>query len=254
MEAESTQSTETYIKLMAWLHANRKALMIGAGVVAVIAAVVGLMAWQKAAAEAEANKQLMDLPLATFADGRMVPTKADTFLEMAKQHPDTSASEYATLLGAEELFMNGKYPEAHQEFAKFIDEHPASLLLSQAKVALAACLEGEGKISEAAQKYQEVISLYATDANIVSPAKLTLARLDESLNKPEQALSYYEDLARINNPYDPWAAEARERGMILLMKHPELRKAPPAASQPPGASITLPPAASSAPAPAPAKP
>ena len=73
-------------------------------------------------------------------------------------------------------------------------------------------MEGEGKISEAAQKYQEIITTYPTEANIVSPAKLTLARLDEALNKPEQAFIYYQDLVRINNPNDPWAGEARERG------------------------------------------
>jgi predicted negative regulator of RcsB-dependent stress response len=262
MEAETTQSTETYIKVMTWLHTNRKSLTIGAGVVAAIAVIIGIVAWQKAEAESSADAQLMGLPLATFRDGRMVPAEASAFLDMAKQYPDTSAGEYAALLGAESLFMDGKYPEAHQEFSKFIDEHPASALLPQAKVGLAASLEGEGKISEAAQKYQEVISSYATDANIVSPAKLTLARLDEAQNKPEQALTYYEDLARINNPYDPWAAEARERGTILLIKHPELRKSPPGAtggpsassSQPAGAGLFPLPQSSSAPAPAKAKP
>jgi len=230
MEAESTQSTETYIKVMAWLHANRKALTIGAGVAVVIAVVIGIIAWQKAEAESSTGAQLMDLPLATFHDGRMVPTGATPFLDLARQSPDTTAGEYAELLGAEGLFMEGKYPEAHQEFSKFLDEHSDNALIPQAKVGLAACLEEEGKTQEAAQKYQEVIATYSTDANIVSPAKLTLARLDEAQNKPEQALQYYEDLARINNPYDPWAAEARERGMLLLMKHPELRKAPPGAS------------------------
>jgi tetratricopeptide (TPR) repeat protein len=261
MEAESTQSTETYIKWLAWLHANQKKLMIGAGVAAVIALAAGIMAWQKSEAEANANAQLMGLPLMTFGDGRMVPAEAGAFLDVAKQYPDTSAGEYAALLGAEALFTEGKYPEAHQEFSKFIDEHPASALLPQAKVGLAASLEGEGKISEAVQKYQEVISAYATEANIVSPAKLTLARLDEALNKPEQALTYYEELARINNPYDPWAAEARERGTLLLIKHPELRKpppgatsGPPAASQPAGLGLFPPQQTPNAPAPAAAKP
>jgi len=261
MEVESTQSTETYIKWLAWLHANQKMLMIGAGVAVVIALAVGVMAWQKNEAETDANMQLMGLPLETVRDGRLAPTEAGPFLDVAKQYPDTSAGEYAALLGAESLFTDGKYPEAGQEFSKFIDEHPASALLPQAKVGLAASLEGEGKISEAAQKYQEIISLYSTEANIASPVKLTLARLDEAQNKPEQALTYYEELARVNNPYDPWAAEARERGMLLLIKHPELRKpppgatgGPPSASQPAGLNLFPPQQASKAPAPAMAKP
>ena len=135
-------------------------------------------------------------------------------------------------------------------------------LVPQAKVGVAACLEGEGKIPEAAQKYQELISAYPSEPNIVSPVKLTLARLDEQLNKPEQALQYYMDLARIQNPYDPWSAEARERGEMLLLKHPELQKAQqappmstgglPPMSQKPAGIKPMPPAQSSKPGAAPA--
>jgi TolA-binding protein len=178
MEPESTQSTERYLKVLAWLHANQKTLMIGAGVAAVIALVIGIWTWQKSEAEANANAQLLSMPLATFRGNRLTPAQAGPFLKLAQDSPDTSAGEYAALLGAESLFTEGKYPEAHQEFSKFIVKYPESALLAQAKVGLAASLEGEGKISEAAQKYQEIISAYSTEANIVSPVKLTLARLD----------------------------------------------------------------------------
>jgi predicted negative regulator of RcsB-dependent stress response len=222
------------------LHANRKKLMIGGGVAAVIALTAGIIAWQKSEAESNANAQLLSVPLATLRGNRPAPSPAGPLLNLAKQYPDTSAGEYAALLGAESLFTEGKYPEAHQEFSKFIEQYPESALVAQAKVGLAASLEGEGKISEAAQKYQQIISTYPAEANIVSPAKLTLARLDEAQNKPEQALKYYEDLARINNPYDPWVVEARERGELLLAKHPELRKAPPGATGSPSAASQLP--------------
>jgi predicted negative regulator of RcsB-dependent stress response len=263
MEAESTQSTETYLKVLAWLHANQKKLVIAAVVVAVIAAAAGIMSWQKSAADADANAQLLAVPLMTFGGGQFTPTPAGPFLTLAKQSPDTSAGEYAELLGAEALFTGEKYPEAHQEFSKFIEEHPASALLAQARVGLAASLEGEGKASEATQKYLEILPAYSSEANIVSPVKLTLARLYEKQNKPEQALTYYSELARINNPSDPWAAEARERGELLLAQHPELRKAPPSApsvvpgsppagTRPPGVNPFTPAKATSAPAPAPA--
>jgi predicted negative regulator of RcsB-dependent stress response len=227
MEADSIQSTETYIKVLEWFHANRKALIIGAGAVVVIALVIGIMTWQKNAAESDADAQLMTVPLTSMQDGHVVSAPASALLKVSQEHPDTSAGEYAELLAGESYFLDGKYPEAHQEFSKFIEDHPISPLLAEAKIGLAASLEGEGKIQEAAQKYQEVVLTYPTEENIVSPVKLTLARLDEQLKKPEQALQYYEDLARIQNPYDPWAAEARERGTLLLMRHPELRKAPP---------------------------
>jgi hypothetical protein len=68
---------------------------------------------------------------------------------------------------------------------------------------------------------------YPAEMSIVSPAKLTLARLYEQQNQPQQALSYYAELARMlkQNPYDPWAAEASERAQLLVSKHPELLKA-----------------------------
>ena len=258
MEAESTQSTETYLKVIAWLHANQKMLVIGAGVAAAIGLVMGFMAWQKSEAESDANAQLMSVPLATVRNGQLMPTKASPFLKLASQYPNTSSGEYAALLGAESLFLNGKYPEAHEEFNKFIDTYPESLLLSQAKIGIAACLEGEGKTSEAAQKYLEVISAYPTDANIVLPAKLTLARLDEQLNKPDQAFTFYSELARNSSPYDPWASEARERGELLLISHPELRKnlsnatgGPPGASQPAGHGFVPPPQGGTVPVPSP---
>lgn len=233
MEAESTQSTDTYLKILAWLHANQKRLTIGGSIVVVIGLVIGYMSWQKSETESSANADLLHIPLFTIRGNQLVPTPAEPFMDVAKKYPDTSAGEYADLLAAEALFTSGKYPEAHQQFARFVDAYPASQLVSQAQMGIAASLEGEGKIPEAAQKYQEIISIYGSDPGIVSPAKLTLARLYEQLNKPELALNYYSELARINNPYDPWAAEARERGTLLLSKHPELRKAPPTQ---PGAS------------------
>lgn len=261
MEAESTQTTETYLKLAAWVHANRKVLIIGAGVAAAVAIAIGVVTWQKNAAETNADQSLMSQPLVVVEGNRITPAPASSFLDMAKEHADTAAGGYAELLGAKALFLDGKYPEAHQEFSKFIESNPDSPLMAQAKVGLAACLEAEGKFQEAAQQYQEIIVSYPTEASVVSPAKLTLARLDEQLNRPEQALSYYEDLARINNPYDPWAAEARERGAILLAKHPELRKPPPGATSGPVAvpqstapSLFPPAQTPSTPAPSPAKP
>jgi TolA-binding protein len=224
MEAESTQATETYIKVMEWLHTNRKPLTVGGGIVVVAILAITIMSWEKNQTEAKANADLLNVPLPGMIGNQVVTANPNSFLDVSKQYPDTPSGEYARLLGANSLFREEKFPEAHEQFSQFIDKYPQSALIPQAKVGLAASLEGEGKISEAAQLYQQIISTYSSDANIVTPVKLTLARLDEQLNKPDLALNYYIDLSRIQNPYDPWAAEARERGELLLMKHPELRK------------------------------
>jgi outer membrane protein assembly factor BamD (BamD/ComL family) len=152
---------------------------------------------------------------------------SSAYLEIARQYPNTSAGEYAELLAAESLFTDGKYPDAQHEFSSFVENHPESPLVPQAKLGVAASLEAQGKIPDAIQQYQALVSSYPNELNVISPAKLTLARLLDQENHPDQALNLYADLARSQNPNDPWGAEARERAQILLAKHPELRRTEP---------------------------
>jgi predicted negative regulator of RcsB-dependent stress response len=120
--------------MLAWLHANQKKLIIGGCVVAVIVLAGVFVAWQKTEAESSANARLLNVPLETFHGSQMTPTPAGPFLDLAKQSPNTEAGEYAAMLGAKALFTEGKYPEAHQEFSKFIEQYPDSPLFPQARV------------------------------------------------------------------------------------------------------------------------
>jgi predicted negative regulator of RcsB-dependent stress response len=257
MEAETSQtnSTETYYKVLAWLHANRKRLLIGLGVVVALGLIAGFIAWKKGQDAADANARLFELPVASTPTAPVIAPAPTAYLALAREYPNTSAGEYAVLFGAESLFIDGNYPESQQEFSKFIEDHPESPLVAEAKVGVAACMEAAGKTSDAIRKYQEIVSAYPSDLSVSGPAKLTLARLYEQENRPDQALTFYSELARSQNPYDPWAAEARERGELLLAKHPELRRAEPAhspapfsISQPGSPTASAPPAAAPAPA------
>jgi predicted negative regulator of RcsB-dependent stress response len=249
-----TQSTEAFYRFLAWLHANQKRLFIGAGVVIGLGLIAGIMAFKKSQDAANANERLFNLPVASPAGTAMAVPPASAYLTVAQDYPNTSAGEYAQLLGAESLFVNGKYPEAQHEFSKYAEEHPDSALVAQAQMGVAASLEAEGKTADAIQKYTTILSTYPNDLSISEPAKLTLARLDEQANRPDQALALYSELARSQNPYDPWAAEARERGQLLLAKHPELQRAE-AAAAPGNVPIALPQQAApgAAPTPAPQK-
>ncbi|HEY3913745.1 MAG TPA: tetratricopeptide repeat protein [Verrucomicrobiae bacterium] len=226
MEAETTesQSTETFYKVLAWFHANQKRVIILIAVVAVVGLIVGIMSWNKDREDADANKQFFDLPIEASPTASLTGPSPNAFLDLASQYPNTSAGEYAVLLAAQSLFAEGKYPEAQAQFSKYVNDHPDSPLLAQASLGVAACLEAEGKIAEAVQQYRQVISSYPNEISVTSPAKLTLARLLEDQNQPEQAMSLYVDLARSQNPNDLWATEARERAQILLSTHPELMK------------------------------
>ena len=223
MDAQ-TETTDVYIRTIEWLHAKRKPLLIGVIVVAVIGLVWAVMTWKKNQDEADANAQFFAAPSLGMARSGLV--SAAPLLEVAREYPDTAAGEHARILAAEELFTQGQYPEAYQQFSDFLTTYPNSTLVPQARVGIAASLEAEGKSSDAISKYHDIILAYPSDASIISPAKLTLARLYEEGNQPQQALSYYAELARMlkQNPYDPWASEAQERAQLLLSKHPELMK------------------------------
>jgi tetratricopeptide (TPR) repeat protein len=240
MEAQ-TQSTDVYLKTVQWVHDRRKPLLIGGVLVAVLGLALAFWAWTKATHESDANAQFFAAPIESTM--RPMSVSAKPLLDVASAYPGTAAGEHAQALAAEELFLQGKYPEAYQQFSQFIDNYPDSALLPQAKVGAAACLEAQGKTTDAITKYHEIILTYPTEVDIVSPAKLTLARLYEESNQLQQAMNYYVELARVlsQNPNDPWAAEARERAELLASKHPELMKAfSNAAPSNPQSGFTLP--------------
>jgi tetratricopeptide (TPR) repeat protein len=239
MDAQ-TQPTDVYIRTLEWLHAKRKTIVIVAVVVALVGLAWAIMAWKKTQDETDANAQFFATPNLGLA--RSGPVSTAPLLELAREYPGTAAGEHARALAAEAMFTQGHYPEAYQQFSEFLTTYPESALVPQAKLGVAACLEAQGKSSEAIKQYHDVILAYPAEMSIVSPAKLTLARLYEQVNQPQQALSYYAELARMlkQNPYDPWASEAQERAQILVSKHPELLKAmsnPAPSSGPPGITI-----------------
>jgi predicted negative regulator of RcsB-dependent stress response len=253
MDAQ-TQSTDVSLRILEWLHARRKLLVIGVVAAAVLGLAFGFMAWKKAQDETDANAQIFAVPVE--GGMRSMPVSPQPLLEVAREYPGTVAGEYAQLLAADLLFNLGKYPEAGQQFSEYIDNHPESALIPQAKVGVAASLEAQGKTSEAITKYHELVMMYPSEMNIVSPAKLTLARLYDEDNKPELAFNLYVELTRLlnQNPYDPWASEARERAQLLVAKHPELLKSQASAapsSAPPGFSVSEPAQAADSAAPAP---
>ena len=223
-QTPQTQSSDWDIKILEWLHARRRPLLIGAVTVAVLGLAWAVISWKKAQDESDANAQFCSVPPEDVV--RLGPASPAPLLEVAKEYPGTPAGEHARLLAAEELFGQASYAEAFKQFSDFINNYPDSPLIPQAKVGVAACLEAQGKTSEAISKYHEIVLGYPSEMSIVSPAKLTMARLYEELNQPQQALTFYAELARLaaRNPYDPWASEARERAQLLVSKHPELLK------------------------------
>jgi predicted negative regulator of RcsB-dependent stress response len=228
MEVESSQAPSQsmdFYQIANWFHKNQRRLVIGAVVVFAIGAIAAIVIWHNNKTEEDANAALMALP-STFGGPNYPHPTAAALDQISKDYPNTPAGEQSEILAASVLFTDGKYADAQQAFEKFTKDHPNSALTAQAYIGVAAALEGAGKTGDAINRYLDVINKYPNDQYIVNPAKLTLARLYENENKPDQALRYYDELGRITTPNDPWAGEARERREALLLKHPELNKAP----------------------------
>lgn len=232
MQSDTANDALNFESFLAWLHHNRKPVAIGGTIIVVGLIAISLYSWRKTQKEIQANVALFALPSLVGSAENTSPVKAEDFAKVAQDYSGTKAGTRAEILAAGVLFTDGKYVEAEKQFTKFLNDNPGSPLEAEAALGVAAALEAQGKTQDAIAKYQQVIAKYPA-SNVIAPAKLTLARLLESQNKSDEALKQYDDLMRATNPYDPWAAEARERRELLLQKFPNLNNksdaAPPAA-------------------------
>jgi predicted negative regulator of RcsB-dependent stress response len=217
----ATSTDDVFFKFLGWAHANRKPLIIGVVVVAAVGTAMGLYNWKQGQNDTDANTKLLAMPI---TPDLRIHSSDGGLANLAAEYPSTSAGEYALLLHAENLFVGGDYAQAQQNFAKFQSQYPASPLVAQAGMGIAASLEAQNKLSEATQQYEKVVQDNSTDPAIVEPAKLTLGRLAEEQKRYDLAFMQYRELAQAPAQSDPWAQEARQRLQLLVGNHPELLK------------------------------
>src|ERR1700733_12143559 len=83
MDVETTQS-DLFFRLMAWLHANRKHILIGAIAIAVIALVIAVLSWHKVVVESDANAQFFAIPGVVGIAGHGEALSPTPLLDLAK--------------------------------------------------------------------------------------------------------------------------------------------------------------------------
>jgi predicted negative regulator of RcsB-dependent stress response len=222
MQAQDS-TTLFLLKLWPWVETNRNRL-IGGAVIAVFAIfIVWFAACQREAKEIATGQALTQLALIS---GGPSP---DAYLQIAGQHPGTAAGQRALLQGAAALFEAGRYTDAQAQFQKFLDAHPDSEFSGQAALGVATSLDAQGKTDLAVGAYQRVISI-SSDTAAVNAAKFSLARIEESQNRLNDALVLYQDVARAD-PGGSLGSEATMRLMDLRSKLPAAATTPtPAAS------------------------
>jgi predicted negative regulator of RcsB-dependent stress response len=210
------------VEFVAWLELNKKRVLFGVIVLAILIFAFAIYRWNRGQAEIAANAALLALENHAGRGQAAKDPAAQAYLQVAASHQGTSAGAQARLLGAEALFKEGKYSEAKSQFEVFVREHGDNPFLPTAALGIAASLDSQDKTNEALLSYQNVVSSYPNSA-VAGQAKLAIARLHEARNEPAPALRIYDELARPNTPTS-WSSEAGRRREDLLSRHPELAR------------------------------
>jgi len=111
---------------------------------------------------------------------------ANDYLQVIRRYGDTSAAAAAYLLLANIQREERKLSEANATLQSFVDKFPQHELVSTARMALAANLEGLGKEDEALAMYQLIASTDAGSFN-APHALLTQTRILQAKNQIEDA-------------------------------------------------------------------
>ena len=216
MQAQDV-ATDYFFKSWAWIEANAKQVVMGAGILAVAIGVASYYFWQQNQNEIAAGQALTQM-LVSPPPNSDAGQIADAYLKIAADYSGTQTGGRALMLGATTLFESGKYPEAQAQFQKYLDQHAADTFSAQAALGLAACLDAQGKTDAAANAYRRVISGFS-DPNAVDASKFALAKINEQQGKFADAESLYETVAR-NNPNSPLGSEAALHAVQLRAKLP----------------------------------
>ena len=224
---QNTADTPALIKFQAWFEVNKKRVLIGALIVAVIGLATGFAINYQSQREVRASEALSDIKVPGGPGQIAGSASPDAYIRVAKEHKGTQAAGRALMMAGSTLFAQGQFDDAQKQFEQFTREYPASPFVPEALFGVASCLEAEKKTSDAIAKFEELRRRYAK-SSILDETKLSLGRLYENDKKPAQALELYDDL--LANPQSSIGSEAGLRREVLLEEHPELKKtnAPPA--------------------------
>lgn len=218
MDSDAPPSVGFY-NFLGWFEANKKRVVIGAGIVLVAGTIAGIWVWHNSEREIEAEEALAAVHTPFNPSEPTPPGTAEAFLKIVRDYPNTSAAAKALLRAGTAYFADGNYPKAREQFDTFIRNFPDSPWVSEAVFGNAACLDAEGKTTEAIAKYNDFLKYNDASAD---QARLNLARLYEQTKQPALALDLLNKLVNPQQGYNPAAAEAQQMIKELYAQHPEL--------------------------------
>ena len=207
--------TAFLFKLWPWIEANKNRVIAGTVIIIIAIFLYSYFSWQREQNEIAAGTAYTQLT-ASIPSSAGVEQLAGGYLKIAGEYPGTPGGRRAWLQGAAALFDAGRFADAQEQFQKFLDASPDSDFSASAALGVAASLESLGKLDLAISAYQRVSSGFS-DVVAANAAKFALARIDERQGKFNDALNFYESIARAV-PGSVLAQEASMRGMEIRTK------------------------------------
>jgi predicted negative regulator of RcsB-dependent stress response len=244
MEKEANSGGDIYA-LVAWADAHRKQLIWGAVVVLAVVAVVGGYFMHKNGREDAANDALFALQLPVQGRPEIQAAAVASFVQVADEYPDTSAGTRAMLVAGGMYFEGNDFEKSRGMFQRLLAGRPDYPLANLAALGVAVNLEAEGKLPEAAARYEEIVHRVPQDSTWPQ-AQSALGRIYTEQNHPERAFDVYKQMLEERNG-DSWTMEAQPQIRELLDKYPALRQQ----LAPPPSAPAATPAPSPIPSPAP---
>jgi len=214
MQPTTDAPTEFILKIWPWLEANRNRLIIA---VVVVVAAFGMYSYsnsRKAQTEINAGEALTQLLMTPPAG----VNPADALSQLAARYPGTAAAQRAQLQAAATLFGGGHYPEAQAAFQKYLDSNSTGgPLAAIAEMGVAASLEAQNKLDDAATAYQKVASTYANQGAAL-PALCALGRIAEEQGNLKEALGSFDAAAHAGQAGGSLAQQAAVEAAELRAK------------------------------------
>lgn len=227
-------------RLGLFMQEQRRALLVGLGVLLIAIAVVGGVLWYdfQAARKAtdlyqEATRHYLNRP----ADD---PKKADEqlrraitgFREVVEQYPRTPTAPLALFHLANAQILANELDAGIESYKRFIllyGNNPALTGLVEQRLAYAYLVKGDR--DQAVKAFSVVLDM--PGALNKDQVLFELAKLEESQSRPEGALAHYQELMK-TFPNSPFTSEAAVRVKALETK--KTPDEPAASTQPSGAA------------------
>ena len=206
------------------LQEQRRALLVGLGVLLMAAAVVAGIMWYDYQTTLKARELDQEATLHYLNRPADDPKKAREQLSLAvnlyrqvvDQYPRTSVAPLALFHLGNAQVLNNEVDAGIETYKRFIllySSNQSLLGLVQQRLAYAYLLKGDR--DQAAKAFAGVLQI--PGALTKDHVLFELAKMEEAQSRPEGALAHYQDLIK-NHPNSPFTSEAAIRVKVLEVK------------------------------------